>query len=125
MNFILEVCPEREKYVTNDKMGYTVLYVCLNYDLYGFLNSLLLFWGKSSKDLESQGFKLNPYDSYIAKKITNGHQFTILWYMEYLKISHKGPQEVSKIILWIEHKHREIQAKKGKLYHYLGMILGY
>ena len=97
----------------------------MNRGLYGCINSALLFWEKLSKDLKSQGFELNPYDPCVANKMINGKQFTIVWHVDDLKMSHKDPKEVTKMIKWIESKYGEIRAKRGKLHNYLGMVLDY
>ena len=109
---MLKVSPEWEKYVTLDKKGNKVLYVRLNYGLYGCINNDILFWEKLSKDLKSQGFELNPYDPCVANKIINGKQFIIVWHVDDLKMSHKDSKEVTKIIQWIENKYGEIWEKK-------------
>ena len=75
---MLQVYPDCEKLVTTDKKGDKVLYIRLNCGLYGCIHNTLLFWEKLSRDLKSQGFKLNPYDPCVANKIVNGHQFTIV-----------------------------------------------
>ena len=41
---------------------------------------------------------LNPYDNCVANKIINGSQFTIVWHVDDLKLSHVDPDEVTKII---------------------------
>jgi hypothetical protein len=38
---------------------------------YETLQSALLFFKKLKKDLESIGFKMNPYDSFVANRIVN------------------------------------------------------
>jgi hypothetical protein len=46
--------------------------------IYGTLNAALLFWLKLSKDLETWGFVMNPYDWCVMNKTVNGKQCTIL-----------------------------------------------
>ena len=51
------------------KKGKKVLYVHLNKSLYGTLNAELLFWENISRNLMNKwGFKLNPYDKFVANK---------------------------------------------------------
>ncbi len=45
--------------------------------MYGLLRSALLFYWKLVEDLESNGFKLNPYDPCVANKTVNGKQMTV------------------------------------------------
>ena len=49
---------------------------------------------KLLKDLESKGFIVNPYDPCVANKVINGEQFTIIWHVDDLKLSHKDPEVV-------------------------------
>ncbi len=46
----------------------------LNKALYGLLKSALMFYKNLVTELESIGFKLNPYDPYIADHMVNGTQ---------------------------------------------------
>ena len=48
-----------------------VLYVQVNKAIYGMLQSSLLFYKKFKKDLESIGFKINPYDPCNANPSVN------------------------------------------------------
>ena len=70
--------------------GKKVLYVVLQRALQ--LKSALLFYKKLQKDLESIGFKVNPYDPCVANKIEKGEQLRVVWHVDDLKISH----EISK-----------------------------
>ena len=69
--------------------------------LYGMLRSALLFYNKLQQDLETKDFIINLYDPCIANKMINGHQMTVVWHVDDLKISHKHPWEVTKMILWL------------------------
>ena len=94
------------------------------------IKSPLLFYRKLRKDLESIGFKINPYDCCVANKIINGNQFTVLWHVDDLKISHKDPKEVDKFIEWTKQKYEDenitkIKPSRGKVHDYLGMTLDY
>jgi hypothetical protein len=50
------------KYIYVGSANKPVLYVKLQKALYGCLRSALLFYQKLLKDLEDNGFELNPYD---------------------------------------------------------------
>ncbi len=47
--------------------------------------------------LVQMGFTLNPYDKYVANKMVNGKQMTIVWYVEDCKVSHVNPGEVTNL----------------------------
>ena len=88
------------KYITTDSKGRPVLYVKLQKALYGMLKSALLFYKKLLSELMSQGFQPNSYDPCVVNKMIGGHQMTITWHVDDLKISHKNPEEVTKMIKW-------------------------
>jgi hypothetical protein len=56
--------------------------------LYGTLSAALLFRNKLTQTHMSWGFELNKYNRYVANKIINGLQCTIVWHMDNLKISY-------------------------------------
>ena len=57
--------------------GHKVLYVQVVRALYGMLVAALLWHKKFRADLESIGFKFNPYDPCVANRIVNGKQHTV------------------------------------------------
>ena len=52
------------------------------------MKAALLFYNKFVANLKSFGFELNPYDPCVANKIVDGAQLTVVWHVEYLKVSH-------------------------------------
>lgn len=66
-----------------------------------------------------------PYDPCVANKIIDGHQMTITWHVDDLKISHKYDIEVTKIIQWFESIYGNVRVSRGKVHDYLGMNLDY
>ena len=84
-----------------NKKWQKILYMRVQKALYGMLKRALLFNEKLSHDLETQGFKINPYDSCLANKLVDGYQMTGVWYVDDLKISYKHPWEMTKIALWL------------------------
>lgn len=57
--------------------------------LYGMMEASLMFYQKLRKDNEAQCFELNTYDPCVANKMAKGSQFTIVWHVDDLKLSHK------------------------------------
>jgi hypothetical protein len=98
-----------------------VLYLRLLKALYGCVRSALLWYELFNNTLEGLGFALNPYDPCVANKTINGHQCTILWYVDDTKISHKDPEVVSDIILKIEERFGKMSVTRGKEHDFLGM----
>jgi hypothetical protein len=112
------------KYITMDAKNQPILYVKLQKALYGCLRSALLFYLKFVGDIESQGFTLNPYDPCVVNKVINGKQFTVVWHVDDIKMSHVDEKEVSKLITWLKSVYGEdMRVSRGKVHDYLGMTL--
>ncbi len=75
---VLEGCDKKVK----------VLYLKILKAMYGMLQSSLLYYKKFQKDIESIGFKVNPYNPCIANQMVNGKQHTVTWHVDDLKSSH-------------------------------------
>jgi hypothetical protein len=94
--------------------------------LYCCLRSALLFYERLVGDLTSQGFELNPYDPCVANKTIEGSQFTLTWHVDDIKMSHKDPKEVTKVIDWLKGIYEDnMHVSRGLLHDYLGMTFDY
>jgi hypothetical protein len=114
------------KYISVDAKGSAILYVKMQKAIYGLLRSALLFYKKLMSNLESTGFKLNPYDPCVANKTVNGTQMTICWHVDDLKVSHVDPKEVTKFGEWLSKTHGvSVTTHRGKVHDYLGMIFDF
>ena len=105
-----------------------VLYVELLKALYGTLRAALIFWRKLTSKLVEWGFVINPYDWCVANKQINGQQCTLVWHVDYMKISHVNNKVVDNIIKAIEQefgKEAPLTIRRGKLHDYLGMVLDF
>ena len=102
-----------------------VLYIRLQKALYGCLKSALFFNKKLVGYLETYGFKINPYDLCVAKKMIGGKKLPVCWHVENLKISCKDANGVTKMILWIESEYGEMHGSRGKKHDYLGIWIDY
>jgi hypothetical protein len=76
-----------------DRKGAAILYLKMQKAIYGLLRSALLFYKKLVTDLESIGFKLNPYDPCVANKEVNKTQMMVCWHVDNLKVPHVDPQK--------------------------------
>ena len=90
----------------------------------------LLFYRKLRKDLEGRGFKVNPYDICVANRMINDLQFTVLWHVDDLKISHKDSKVMNQFVEWATKKYEDseitkLKPSRGKVHDYLGMTLDY
>jgi len=74
------------------------------------------------------GFKLNDYDKCVANKTINGRQYTIIWHVDDLKISHVEKRVVDHVIDKLNKRFGEyspLSTTTGKKLDYLGMTLDY
>ena len=98
--------------------------------LYGCLRSALLFYRKLLRDLQSQGFELNPYDPCVVNKMVNGTRHTVVWHVDDLKSSHVDSVVNDKFVDWIKKTYAsdgvgKVKTSRGKVHAYLGMELDY
>ena len=85
------------------------------------MKSALIWYNTFVNTLKKMDFELNPFDPCIANKVIDGHQCTIVWYVDNTKISHKDPQVVTNIIKAIEVDHDQMTLKRGKSHTFVGM----
>ena len=108
----------------------STLYVVMRKALYGMMMSSLLFYRHFRKDLESIGFKINPYDICVANRNVDGHQQTVTWHVDDVKVSHISPHANDDFYKWCENKYGNeenghVKVKRGKIHEYLAMKLDY
>ena len=71
---MVKIEPELYTSYLTQEQGQCILYVEILKALYGMIQSPLLFYRKLKRDL---GFKVNPYNPYVANKMMNGYQMTV------------------------------------------------
>ena len=121
---ILKVNKQRyNKYVSYSGCKKKTIYIKLKKAMYGTIPAPLLWYTLFSRTLLNKGFKLNPYDICVANKVVNGHQFTICWYVDDIKFSHKDKRVVNDMIKRIENKFYKMTITHGNKQTYLGMQL--
>jgi len=130
VNMLTELSPETyEKYVVYEGNN-KVLYVRMIKALYGMLQSSLTYYKKFRKDIESIGFKVNPYDPCVANRIVNGKQHTVTWHVDDLKSSHVDSKVNDQFLEWLKKKYAsdeigEVKVMREKKHDYLAMKLDY
>jgi hypothetical protein len=130
VDMLLELSPETyEGYVVYEGKN-KVLYVMMVMALYGMLQSSLLYYKKFRKDIESIGFKVNPYDPCVANRMVNGKQHTITWHVDDVKSSHVDPRVNDEFLEWLKMMYAgdgigEVKATRGHRHDYLAMVLDY
>ena len=118
-----------QDYVTYER-GQKVIYVELLKAIYGTLEAALLFYKKLRKDLEENGYKINPYDPCVANKMINGKQHTVMWHVDDLMASHVDANVNEEFIKWVKSKYEdpdigEVKVTRGKIHKYLGMTFDF
>ena len=97
-----------------------------NRELYGLLKSALQFYNKIFSNIQTYGFKVNTYYTCVANADLNGHQMTVTWHVDDLKVSHKYPFKITLFAQYLYTKYREqLSMKYGQVHDYLGMDLDY
>ena len=61
----------------------------------------------------------------IANKYIDGHQMTVVWHVDDMKISHKNPNEITKLAGYLSRINGNIKVAQGKILEYLGMTLDF
>ena len=67
------------------------------------------------------GFELNPYDKCVANKVINGKQCTVVFYVDYNKVSHVDSTVVTQVLDQIASHFGELSATRGTKHDFLGM----
>ena len=125
---LIECNPDLYAPYCHQEKGQPVLYIQLMKGLYGCLQAAIQFWKKLTHQLVMWGFVINPYDSCVAKKDVNGSQFTIMWHVDNLKMSHIDPRVLDTFVDDLNQvfgKESPVVVHKGPRHDYLGIALGY
>ena len=83
-------------FITYDSKCQALMYVKTNKALCGMLKSAFQFYLNFRSDIKAYGSKVNPYDPCVDNDDLNGHQITVTWHVDDLKVSHKDPFEITK-----------------------------
>jgi hypothetical protein len=74
-------------------------------------------------NLLKRGYTLNPYNTCVANKMINGAQFTVIWHVDDIKMSHQSEKVVDAEVAWLETIYGPLVGGKGDEHTYLGMDL--
>ncbi len=97
------------------------------------LVATLMWYIDFRKDLESNGYKFNPYDPCVANKMIQGKQMTICFHVDDCKLSHYMPKVMNRMIAYLRSEYESIfedgsgklTVSRGKVHNYLGMTIDY
>ena len=113
VDIMCQVNPEYEKYVRYEN-GKKVLYLLLLRVIYGCIESALLWYNIFYTTLEGLVFERNPCDRCVAKKVIEGTQCTIDWYV----YDNRNPEVISDIINEVKKCFGEFFVVRGKNYNF-------
>ena len=124
---LVESDPKWKKHLRKEN-GKWVIYVICKKAIYGTMNAALLAYKKLAKLFRSWGFKMNPYDACVWNKIINGKQFTIVFHIDDLLLSHLNPNIVTLYIRKLQKEYgslANLTVTRGKVHEYLGMTIDF
>ena len=81
---LIKISPDTYKNYMISEREKDVIYLMLKKVQYGYMKSALLFWENLSGKLIERGYKLNPYDSFVANKTI----MTTVWHVDDLMDMH-------------------------------------
>ena len=125
---LVEIDPDTYTPFLCRERGDDVIYAKLLKALYGTLRAARMFYDLISSKFQEWGFVQNPYDPCVANKGIDGHQCTIVWHVDDLKISHVSKGVVDSVIDLL---HKEfgtedpLVVKRGPVHEYLGMTIDF
>lgn len=78
--------------------------------------------------VEDLGSELNPYDVYVANKVINSKVYTILWWVDDIKLLHVDTNVVTGILHKVKIRFGTVKdiliiETREKIYDYLGMMI--
>ena len=118
VDVLLKINNNRYKSYVIKKGKNKVLYFKLLKTMYGTLKAPLLWFMLFANTLKEEGFDINSYDNYVANKTIND-KFTIFWYVDDIKFSHKDKQVVEDIIEKIENKFDKMSIAHENVQKYI------
>ena len=83
----VQIVLDYNTYVTRDKRGVKQLLLLCQNALYGTMVASLLYYCKFAKSLTNIGFEIKLYDPCVANKVIEWSQLTILFHIDYCKMS--------------------------------------
>ena len=92
------------------------------------LVAALLWYKKFKGDLETIGFKFNPYDPCVANRKIKGKQHTVRFHVDDLMSSHVDKRVNDKFKRWpneLYGTYGEVKTTRGKKHDYLRMTFDF
>ena len=115
-----DINPEHKPNVAYE-IGKKTLYFEIMQAIYGCLESSLRWYELYSEKLKEEGFVINQYDKCVANKEINMYQYTIVWYVDDNKVSHKDKGVVDSVIEMVKAHSGNITVSRGEEHTFLVM----
>ncbi len=81
------------------------------------LVAALMWYIDFRKDLESNGYKFNPYDPCVANKMIDGKRHTVRFHVDDIMCSHMDPRVNDEFEKWLNRlygNHGKVTTTRGK-----------
>jgi len=101
------------------------LTVRLNRALYGCLQSARLWYERLRDVLLLDGYTQNEHDPCVFNKMVDGHQCTLLIYVDDILCLCVSPTAAADLNAHLTHHFGEVKQHAGKMHSYLGMSLDF
>jgi hypothetical protein len=129
VSMICDINPKYKKNIVYGKNGRKYVYAKLTKAVYGTLLGAILFYQKLSKQLVDWGYEGNCYNRCTFNKMIDGHQITIQFHVDDLKISHIKQSVIDSVLNDLNIKFgtskKPLAAATGDVHDYLGITIDY
>jgi hypothetical protein len=129
VSMICDIDPKYKNNIVYGKNGKKYVYAKLTKAVYGTLLGAILFYQKLSKQLEDWGYVPNCYDRCTFNKMVEGHQITIQFHVDDLKISHVNQSVIDGVLIDLNSTFgtakKPLAATTGDVHDYLGITIDY
>jgi hypothetical protein len=88
----------------------------------------MLFWKDLSGHRYAEGFRANPYDSWVMNKVVEGMQCTVLWHVDDLKVSHVHSTVIEAVLGRLNNWYGQetpLTVTQGDIHDSFGMTIDY
>jgi hypothetical protein len=125
---LVECEPNKWRKHLHKENGRWVIYVVCKKAIYGTMNAALLAYKKLAKLFKAWGMTMNPYDPCVWNADIEGTQFTVVFHVDDLLMSHKSAEIVTMMIKRLDTEYGtrdELTVTRGPIHEYLGMTIDF
>ena len=125
---LVECDPNRWKKHLRKENGKWIIYVICKKAIYGTMNAALLAYKKLAKLWKQWGLVMNPYDPCVWNADIQGSQFTVVFHIDDLLMSHRSATVVTDMIKKLDREYGtkdDLTVTRGRVHEYLGMTIDF